>query len=67
MISNWKIGEMVTMHKKHPCGSYHWEIYRLGADVGIRCFKCKHYLTMERRELQKNTRNKTPHPGQIKN
>ena len=67
MISNWAVGEVVTMRKKHPCGSYQWEIYRLGADIGIRCVKCKHYVMMERRELQKKSRNKILPSAKIKN
>lgn len=65
MMYNWEIGELVTMRKKHPCGSYQWEIYRLGADIGIRCFRCKRYVMMERRELKKKSRNKIPPLAQI--
>ena len=34
---NYNLGDIVTMKKVHPCGSYDFEIIRLGADVKIRC------------------------------
>lgn len=37
---NYNLGDIVTMKKVHPCGSYDFEIIRLGADVKIRCVKC---------------------------
>ena len=40
MIMEWSIGDMVTMRKPHPCGSYKWRVSRLGADIGIRCVQC---------------------------
>jgi hypothetical protein len=24
-----------------PCGSYDWTVYRLGADIGLECLRCK--------------------------
>ena len=26
-----KLGDIVRLRKKHPCGSYDWEVVRLGA------------------------------------
>ena len=40
MIMEWGIGDVVTMRKPHPCGSYKWRVSRLGADIGIRCIQC---------------------------
>jgi hypothetical protein len=57
MIPEWSIGDTVTMRKVHPCGSYQWEVYRVGADIGIRCMVCGRRLLMERRSLEKRAKN----------
>ena len=37
MVMEIKIGDMVRLKKKHPCGSYEWRVTRVGADIGIAC------------------------------
>lgn len=32
-----KLGDVVYLKKKHPCGSYDWQVVRLGTDIGIKC------------------------------
>jgi len=56
VITEWNIGDLVTLRKIHPCGSYEWEVYRLGADIGIRCTICDRRLLMERRALEKSAK-----------
>jgi hypothetical protein len=41
-------GDIVRLRKKHPCGSYEWEVERTGADVGIRCLGCRRRVTLKR-------------------
>ena len=48
MVTEIKLGDVVRLKKKHPCGSYEWEVVRLGADIGIKCLKCQHYVLLER-------------------
>lgn len=48
-----RMGDVVRLRKPHPCGSFEWEVVRLGADIGIRCRKCNHRILMERRVLEK--------------
>lgn len=43
-----KLGDVVRLRKKHPCGSFEWEVVRLGADVGIKCLKCQRRVLLER-------------------
>ena len=50
---NYNLGDIVTMKKVHPCGSYDFEIIRLGADVKIRCVKCSRVIMRPRVELNK--------------
>ena len=50
---NYNLGDIVTMKKVHPCGSYDFEIIRLGADVKIGCVKCSRVIMIPRVELNK--------------
>ena len=52
----WVLGDLVTLRKVHPCGSYEWEVCRVGADIGIRCMICGRRLLMERRVLEKRAK-----------
>ena len=48
MVVEIKLGDIVRLKKPHPCGSYEWEVVRLGADIGIRCRGCQHRVLMAR-------------------
>jgi hypothetical protein len=43
-----KVGDQVQMRKKHPCGSDVWVIYRIGADIGMRCAGCDRRVLLAR-------------------
>ena len=53
MVIELKVGDVVTMRKVHPCGGYRWDVYRVGADIGIRCATCGRRVMLERRALEK--------------
>jgi hypothetical protein len=55
-----KLGDIVRLKKKHPCGSYDWEIVRLGADIGLRCLGCQHKILLERRILERRVKSINP-------
>ena len=48
MVMEIKLGDVVRLKKKHPCGSYEWQVVRLGADIGIRCLSCQHRVLLGR-------------------
>ena len=48
MTINVKPGDVVRMRKAHPCGSYEWEVVRVGADIGLKCLKCQRRVLLER-------------------
>ena len=48
MVIEIKLGDVVRLRKKHPCGSDEWRVVRLGADIGIKCVKCQHRVLVER-------------------
>ena len=43
-----KAGDIVRLRKPHPCGSYKWEVVRVGADIGLKCLKCQRRVLLER-------------------
>jgi hypothetical protein len=45
------IGDLVRMRKPHPCGDSVWQVTRLGADIGLVCQKCHHYILLPRAYL----------------
>lgn len=49
----FKLGDVVKMKKQHPCGSYHWEIVRMGADIKIKCTGCGRLVMLPRSEFEK--------------
>ncbi len=56
MLPELKLGDTVRLKKKHPCGSYDWQIVRLGTDIGIRCLKCQCYVLMPRGNLERRVK-----------
>ena len=56
MVMEIKLGDTVRLKKKHPCGSYEWQVVRLGADIGIKCLKCQHRLLLERRAFERQVK-----------
>jgi len=48
MTIDIKLGDVVRLRKAHPCGSYKWEVVRVGADIGLKCLKCQRRVLLER-------------------
>ena len=48
MVMEIKLGDVVRLKKPHPCGSYEWQVVRLGADIRIKCLKCQRRVLLER-------------------
>ncbi len=51
-----KIGNTVRLKKRHPCGSYEWQVIRLGADIGIKCLKCQHRVLLPRAVFERRVK-----------
>lgn len=51
-----RVGDVVRLKKPHPCGSLEWRVYRIGADIGIRCLGCSHTVMLERRDMERRIR-----------
>lgn len=52
----YEVGDIVTLKKKHPCGSFSWEILRVGADFRLKCTGCGHQIMIDRKTVEKNTK-----------
>ena len=49
-----RVGDTLLMKKKHPCGSDHFAVLRIGADFKIKCTGCGHEVMLERVKVEKN-------------
>jgi hypothetical protein len=56
MIEKFELGDVVQMKKQHPCGSYEWEVIRLGADIKIKCVGCGRLVMLPRVKFQKDAK-----------
>lgn len=56
MVMEVKLGDVVRLRKPHPCGSYEWVVVRLGADIGIRCQRCRRRVLLPRRTLERRVK-----------
>ena len=54
--ADYKVGDIVRMKKAHPCGSYEWDVLRVGMDFGIKCRGCGHYVLLPRATFEKAVR-----------
>ncbi|HJO60769.1 MAG: DUF951 domain-containing protein [SAR202 cluster bacterium] len=56
MVTDYSLGDIITLKKKHPCGEVIWRVDRIGADIGIVCRGCNRRLIIPRSDLEKRTR-----------
>jgi len=52
-IVDFRLGDVVQLRKPHPCGGSTWTVYRLGADIGLQCASCGHYVMLPRSTLER--------------
>ena len=59
-------GDRLTLKKAHPCGSFEWEVLRVGsrewevlrsgADFRLKCAGCGHQIMSPRSQIEKKIR-----------
>ena len=54
----FEVGDIITLKKKHPCGSNSWEILRVGADFRLKCTGCAHQIMLSRKNVEKGLANR---------
>ena len=57
--TSFKVGERITLKKLHPCGGRDWEVYRIGADIGMKCLKCSRRMMLTRRDAERKKKSST--------
>ncbi|MHB1132467.1 MAG: DUF951 domain-containing protein [Chloroflexota bacterium] len=56
MVMEIRLGDVVSMRKQHPCGSWEWRVVRLGADIGMRCLKCERRVLIPRSTFERRVK-----------
>ena len=51
-----QVGNIVRLKKQHPCGSFEWEVLRIGADFRLKCCGCEHQIMIPRKTLEKSVK-----------
>ncbi len=52
-MNEYRMGWVLRLKKKHPCGGFDWQVVRICADIGLRCLKCQRRVLMPRSTLDK--------------
>jgi hypothetical protein len=52
-VIDFRLGDTVELRKPHPCGSYTWEVVRLGADIGLKCTTCGRRVLLPRSTVER--------------
>ncbi len=63
MILEVAVGEVWRMRRKHPCASWEWRVYRVGADIGIECLGCERRVMLERRKFENRAKTRIEPPA----
>ena len=51
-----RVGDVLILKKKHPCGSDRWDVLRIGADFRLRCCGCGHEVMGARSKFERNVK-----------
>lgn len=60
--TTYELGDIVRLKKKHPCGSFEWEILRVGMDFRLKCRGCGHLILIPRTKFEKMVKGKIASP-----
>ena len=56
VVAEIRLGDVVRLKKRHPCGGDEWEVVRLGADIGIVCRTCRHHVLIPRSVFERRVK-----------
>lgn len=51
-----RLDDVLTLKKPHACGTNAWRVYRLGADIGLKCEGCGRTILLPRSKLDRRIR-----------
>lgn len=52
-IIRFSVGDLIELKKPHPCGSYRFNVARIGSDIRIICLGCNRDMNINRIKLEK--------------
>lgn len=52
----YKVNNIVTLKKGHPCGENKWKILRTGLDIKLECLGCGRTVWLPRIDFEKRIR-----------
>lgn len=55
MVLDIRMGDVLRLRRKHPCGGFEWDVVRTGADIGLRCRACGRRVLLDRPTLLRRT------------
>ena len=55
-MSKYKVGDVVSLKKGHPCGENRWTILRTGVDIKLECDGCKKVIWLKRLDFDRRIR-----------
>ena len=53
MVMDLRMGDVLRLRRKHPCGGFDWDVVRVGADIGLRCTTCGRKVLLDRPTLRR--------------
>ncbi len=56
MVLDLRVGDVLRMRRKHPCGGFEWNVVRVGADIGLVCRSCGRRVLMDRPTVRRRAR-----------
>jgi hypothetical protein len=56
MVLELQLKDVLTLKKSHACGANLWHVYRLGADIGLKCEVCGRLVLIPRSKLERRVR-----------
>jgi hypothetical protein len=59
-----RLNDILTLKNQHPCGSYDWQVLRIGMDFKLRCSGCGHEVMLPRVKVEKKIK-KITRDGQV--
>lgn len=52
-IIKFSVGDVIELKKPHPCGSYRFNVARIGSEIRIICLGCSRDMNINRIKLEK--------------
>lgn len=49
-----EVGDKIKLKKQHPCGSFEWEVLRVGIDFRLKCMGCGHQVMLPRKQVERS-------------